>query len=173
MKKRICLLLLWVLLMQSLASCAQSLERDYFAYRSGDFVGEVRGSMNGVEFCAAIDLQKVGDEWRVSVSYLAPDVLEGCVISAVCDAKGMPIGKVEMHRSEESFVGDGVVFSGLLRPASLWLLQAEIASVQKNGGEYLLTFSTGEIMRLREDGFPILVSGDDFSMEMVWIERRR
>ena len=110
-------------------------------------------------------------KWQVSVAYLTPAELAGMVVSAVCDDGGVPIGEIEILRTGESFLSEAQAFAGLLRPATIWLLQAEIQTVQKLGGEYLLSFVSGELMRLREDGLPILVSGEDFSMEMVWMER--
>ena len=170
MKRRLGLLLLAMLWL--LGGCGRLGERDYFAYRGGDFSGEVRGSMNGVDFCARIDLQRAGEEWAVGVSYFAPEMLEGTEISAVCDGRGEMLGEIEILRGNTRFLADGDAMAGLLRPATVWLSCAELASVQKTGGEYRLLFEGGEMIRMRADGIPILVSGERFSMEMIWMERR-
>ena len=169
MKKRICFVLIGMLLV--FGGCARLGEKDYFAYRSEGFWGEVRGSMNGVDFCARINLQRAGTGWTVGVSYLAPNVLAGTEISAACEDTGEVLGEIEILRGNTRFLADGEGIAGLLRPATAWLSCVELVSAQKTGGEYLLMFEGGEMMRMRENGFPILVCGEDFSMEMVWMER--
>ena len=169
MRKRICLVLIGMLLL--FGGCARLGERDYFAYRSKSFAGEVCGSMNGVNFCARIDLQQIGDGWAIEVSYLAPKVLADTVLLAACDNRGVMLGEIEILRGTTEFLGDGEAIAGLLRPATAWLSCANLLSVQKTGGEYRLFFEAGEMMRLRADGTPVSVSGKDFSMEMVWMER--
>ena len=169
MKKSLLLVLLVGCLI-CVVACDTSGGKNYFAFRDCDFRAEVRGSLNGVGFCAEITMERMGEERRVGVSYLAPESLAGTELSALCDAKGEVIGEVEILRAGKTFSGDGVAFSGLLLPATGWFSPCEIVSVQKSNGRYLLSFSGGELLELREDGRPILLTAEELSMEMVWME---
>ena len=155
-----------------LCACGSgSTGNNYFAFLEKEFLGEVRGVRGNVAFCAQISLKPTADGWCASVTYLTPATLTDTEVRFFCTETGEISGDIEIRRGGHSFTGDGAAFSALLLPATAWIPKSEIASVQKADGEYTLRFSDGTLIRLGNDGKPQSFFFEDFSMEMVWMEK--
>ena len=162
MKIRHFLLLVVVLMSSWAAGCAPA--RSGMTYASEGGHGEVRGKMNGVEFCAAVEIGEGGEQLRVE--YLSPPSLCGLTLTArgeVCEVK---LGDVFFTCETSDVVG-------FLRPITAFLPTEEASTVQKEGDNTVLTFPTGGVLILSPAGEPISLSRNDIEMHVVWWERGR
>ena len=123
--------------------------------------GEVRGEMSGVEFCAVVELSSGGENLRVE--YLSPASLCGFVLTSKGEECEVKLGDVCFTCNIEEV-------SGLLRPATAFLLYGDANTVQKEGENTVLTFPTGGTLTLSPKGEPLLLAREDIQMNVVWWE---
>ena len=143
---------------------------DYFAFREAGFCAEVRGTLDGTDFCARITAKRGRDGGEVRVEYLAPAVLERTILRAVCNESGEVIGDAEILRAESDFFVRAEVLNGLFLPATAWLSCDELESVQKNGEGYVLSLANGASLKIGNDGRPTAFSSEKIRMDIVWLE---
>ena len=151
--------LLWLVVGVSLLLCGCTPARSGTEYLTVGGRGEVTGRMNGMEFSAVIELGKSGE--TVRVEYLTPTALDGIVVTSDRE-------NCEVNLGEVSFSCEVTEMSGLLLPATAFFAYGDAKSVQKEGGNTVLTYPSGSVLTLSPKGEPISLSGEDIDVRVVW-----
>ena len=124
--------------------------------------GEVAGKMNGVEFLAVIEILGGGNVF--CIEYLAPSSLCGLVLEVRGESCEVTLGEV-------NFVCDTAEVAGFLRPVSVFLPHGDAKTVQKEGENTVLTFSSGGTLTLSPKGEPLAFVCEGIDVRVVWWER--
>ncbi|MBO5931240.1 MAG: hypothetical protein J6Q70_03290 [Clostridia bacterium] len=159
MKTRHFLLLLVVLVSWWGVSCAPLQGGIDYIHSGGR--GEVRGSMDGVEFSALITLSQKGEV--LQVEYTSPSSLCGLKLRAQGESCEVALGEV-------SFVCNTAEVVGFLRPVGVFLPQESAKTVQKQGENTALTYPNGGGLILSPKGEPISFSGEGIDVRVIWWE---
>ena len=157
----------------TVSGCGGRTPPDYLAFQKEDFSAEVEGRIGGRAFGAKITVEPVGALRRVTVLYLSSAALEGVQITALCNAEGVPEGDAEITYGEMTLIQDAATVCGLLSPALQLLALSEIATVQREGESYRLTFSDGAILVLDTAGNPRSLATQEIDLDIVWRETKR
>lgn len=146
----------------------------YFAYREKDFFAEVRGQADRTAFTATVRMQRLAEGMEaLEVRYTAPEAMQGVTVSALRDGEGV-LRSASAALGEMAIPMEGEAVRGWLRPLLCLLELTEFSTVQKKGGEYLLTFSGGEALTLApgEGGlFPTSFSSERITFTVIWAEK--
>lgn len=123
--------------------------------------GEVKGSMDGVEFAALIALSQKGE--ILQVEYTSPSSLCGLKLTAQGESCEVVLGEV-------SFVCNTAEVVGFLRPVCAFLPHGEAKTVQKQGENTTLTYPNGGSLILSPKGEPLSFSGEGIDVRVIWWE---
>ena len=123
--------------------------------------GEVKGSMDGVEFAALIALSPKGEV--LQVEYTSPPSLCGLKLRAQEESCEVALGEV-------CFVCNTREVAGFLRPVGAFLPQESAKTVQKQGENTVLTYPNGGILILSPDGEPLSFSDEGIDVRVIWWE---
>ena len=157
MKIRHFLLLIVVLMSSWVVGCAPT--RSGREYLNSGGRGEVTGRMSEVAFSAVVELSPDGEQVRVE--YLLPDALCGLILLTDGETCEVTLGEL-------SFSCDASEVAGFLRPATAFLPQGDVNSVQRLGENTVLTYPGGEVLTLSASGEPLSLSREDIEMRVVW-----
>ena len=123
--------------------------------------GEVKGSVDGVEFAALIALSQKGEV--LQVEYTSPPSLCGLKLRAQGESCEVVLGEV-------SFVCNTREVVGFLRPVGVFLPQESAKTVQKQGENTVLTYPNNGVLILSPDGEPLSFSDEEIDVRVVWWE---
>ena len=157
----------------AVSGCSGRTPPDYLAFQKQAFSAEVEGRIRGRAFGAKVTVEPVEAMRRVTVLYLSSATLEGVEITALCNAEGVLEGDAEITYGEMNLMQDAMSVCGLLAPALQLLSLSEIATVQRDGERYHLTFSDESLLILDEDGNPRSLATREIELDIVWRETRR
>ena len=140
-----------------------------FSYRQKKFTVRMEGNQYGVDL--SCDICCENGTWK-TVSYLSPEPLSGLTVTALENGDC----RVERDGLSACFSMDDGTFSGLLLPARVLLLdgvsQPSVRSVQKLTAQLLFSVDLPSqkspvSLTLSSDGFPITVTGANFSFHIT------
>ena len=157
MKTRQFLLLLVVLVSWWGVGCAPLQGSTDYIHSGGR--GEVRGSMDGVEFSALITLSQKGE--ILQVEYTSPPSLCGLKLTAQGESCKVTLGEVR-------FVCNTDEVAGFLHPVSAFLPHGEAKTVQKQGENTVLTYPNGGTLILSPRGEPLSFLGEGIDVRVIW-----
>jgi hypothetical protein len=157
MKIRHILLLLVVVVSSFAIGCTPRQSNTGYLGRGGR--GEVRGELNGVAFCALIEVGEGGAWGRVE--YLAPASLCGLVLEVTGE-------RCEVFLGEVKYTCDAREVAAFLQPVSVFLMENAHTATQREGENTVLTFPTGEVLTLSKNGQPLSFSGEQINLHVVW-----
>lgn len=139
---------------------------DYFAFSRADFCAAVTGSAAGKPFCA----QVTSAGGALSVAYTAPDALAGLLVTSACpDGAGTAV-TVSKEGMEQIFTTP--VADALLLPARLLASPAELSSLCRKDGFYLLSLSDGSLLTLTPDLLPLSCENERISIHVLSFEEK-
>ncbi len=139
-----------------------------------DFCAELRGRLvsegEGMDFVARIEVHGGVGGREVTLSYLAPESLEGCVICVAVSEAGEMIGDAELCWRGIVARVEVSALSGLLLPASALLSTGEQESLVREGDGWRIGLVDGAELSLSADGTPKRFSAPKISFDVVWFE---
>ena len=170
MNKLLALMLGFTLLF-SLVGCAAS-PPAYDAYRATAFRAEVevREGEGEKSLRALIEVHPTATGTSVRVEYLSPEPLAGLQLSAVCNEGGEAAGEVLLWYAGSESRHTATQVQGLLRPATVWLIDQTHERVEHDATGYRLSFSNGEYLLLDPDGIPRAACQDGAEFWIIWWE---
>lgn len=160
---------------------------NYLAYQSQNFCAELRGTLNGIEFGAQIDIKTINtpksppentedrlENYEIEIRYLSPKELKGILVSVKYDPSTgtllttAQLGEISVNIPKERI-------RGWLRPAEvlLSLSRNTLKSVQKNQTGFLLSFEEGISLTVDPSGRPLSLQSDDISFSVVWFQTEK
>lgn len=141
-----------------------------------DFCAELRGRLasegEGVDFVAKIEVRNGVGGREVTLSYLAPESLEGCVICVAVSEAGEMLGQAELRWRGITASMDASALSGLLLPARALLSAGDTESLVREGDGWRIGLGEGVELILSADGTPRHFSAPKISFDVVWFESR-
>ena len=159
---------------------------NYLAYKNQNFCAELKGTLNGIEFGAQIDIKPHNnlstatntadplENYEIEISYLAPKELEGIRVSVARNPNtgiletAAKLGELSVSIPREHIKG------WLLPAESLLLLsQEKIESVQKNRQGYSLTFEENTILEVDQNGKPLSFQSKEISFSVIWSQEQK
>ncbi len=158
MKKLFVLLLISTLLL-AMPSCT-AVPQDPLAYQKGELSAELVFEKNGTRVSALIKLGPMTDSPRdAEIVFTSPEGLK----------------VVRKNGNSTATFGGASVLSDpkLFMLCELFSLDGSIISAKTDRGATQITLSCGEStydIYLSSDGRPRKITGEDFSLEIVWIE---
>lgn len=140
-----------------------------------DFCAELRGRLTsvgeGMDFVAKIEVQSGVGGREVTLSYLAPETLAGCVLCVAVSEEGELLGDVELRRGGLTVRRAASELSGLLLPARALLSTGAYESLAREEDGWRIGLADGAELSLSADGTPRRFSAPQISFDVVWFER--
>lgn len=156
-----------------LGGCRESVP-DRRGTEGEDFCAELRGRLalegEGMDFVAKIEVRNGIGGREVTLSYLAPEALEECVICVAVSDAGEMLGQAELRRRGIVASVDADALSGLLLPARALLSAGETKSLVREGDGWRIGLGEGAEWILSADGTPKRFSAPKISFDVVWFE---
>lgn len=127
--------------------------------------------MESTQFCAVITVENCDSGKHCRLLYSAPESLDGLELELFCAPDGTPIGSATVKSSL------GVVYTvsaasveGLCRPLRALLQPDEIASLQKNGSDFLFLTANGTERLASPSGTPLSLASPALRFTIRWFQ---
>ena len=124
------------------------------------FAASIAGTRGELAFAAEI----TATAEACTIRYTAPEALAGLTVARTSGGVSIWLGEFELKDQPDA--------EGLLAPLDLLLSPAELAAVEEQNGEKILTYTDGAKLILQKDGTPRAAAGNDLFFTVLEFESR-